>query len=141
MLGLCEMERGNAADAIERFRKGLALPGISAEVQRALSYELGVAHEALHQDAEALQLYQSVGGEDPGFRDVSARVQRLGGTLPAPVAAKGAMKSAPPAANTAPVTLRPAASAPPVTTASATGSPSEPEPPGGSRKNRKIGFV
>src|SRR5207237_10299850 len=101
MLGLCEMERGNPADAIERYRKGLALPGLTPEVQRALSFELGVAHEALHQDAEALELYQTVGNEDPGFRDVAARVQQLGGTISQPISAAGGKstvptKSAPP---------------------------------------------
>src|SRR5205085_6751210 len=117
MLGLCEMERGNPADAIERFRKGLALPGITAEVRRAISFELGAAHEALHQDAEALELYQNVGNEDPAFRDVAARVQKLGGTISQPIAAKAAgkatvaAKSAPPATGAA-AAMRPAASAP-----------------------------
>src|SRR5207244_767962 len=139
--------------------KGLGLSGLTAETRRALSFELGVAHEALHQDAEALELYQTVGNEDPGFRDVAARVQKLGGTISQPISAKAGAKStlppksAPPgaAAAKAPVTMRPAASAPgdktPVSSApaggttAATGSQPEPEPPGAPRKNRKIGFV
>src|SRR5439155_22540362 len=89
MLGMCEMERGHAAEAIERFRKGLRLPGLTGEARSAVAFEMGVALESLHQIAEALEQYESVGRDDPGFRDVAARVERLGGSLAKPVAAVG----------------------------------------------------
>jgi hypothetical protein len=119
-------------------------------VRRALSFELASAHEALHQHAEALEIYQTVGNEDPAFRDVAARVQKLGGRISQPIAAKSAVaaKSGPPPAATGkvPGAMRPAASgntptSSANTTTSSAAPSNEPEPPGAPRKNRKIGFV
>jgi hypothetical protein len=99
--------------------------------RRALLFELGCAYEASGKNDEAVQQYMLVSAEDPKFRDVQERIDRLGGpravaavAKPAPqrTAAAGGMKAAAQAA-------RPAATA--------SKEPS-PEP---ARKNRKIGFV
>jgi tetratricopeptide (TPR) repeat protein len=140
MLGMCEMERGNAAEAIERFRKGLALPSLTAEAEKALAFELGAAHESLGNNAEALEQYELVGREDPKFRDVAERVARLGGSLEKPAEAVGKPVVKPAGTKTpAPVVPQKAAAQAAPSVAAQTNP--QPENPGAARKNRKIGFV
>jgi len=126
----------------------MAVPGLNAEAKRALSFDLASAHEALHQEAEALELYEAVGREDASFRDVAARVERLGGTLvqARPSQSRVAARTSPAAAASGKTAMRPAASAgskvasskPATTSGAANEPPDNTEPP---RKNRKIGFV
>jgi len=137
MLGMCELERGRPADAVKRLQDGLALPNLAPEARRAVQFELGAAHEAAGSVRLALEQYQLVAREDSTFRDVVARIRRLGGNVlppdgpppdgPAPRSAPGARG----------VSSKPAmAKAPP---------PSKPPPDGGSQsgapRNRKIGFI
>ena len=79
MLGLCEAERGSPEKAAKHFRDGLKLSDLQPDARRALAFELGAAYETLGRAAEAIEQYQSVAREEPGFRDVAARLQRLGG--------------------------------------------------------------
>ena len=143
MLGLCEMERGHAAEAIERFRKGLQLPGLTAEARKSLAFEMGAAYESLGQNAEALEQYESVGRGDAKFRDVAERVTRLGGSLSRPSAvSRPAIKAAPP--KPSPAAQKAAAQAAPPAAASRPGAAASSaggEGPDSPRKNRKIGFV
>ena len=136
MLGLCEMERGNAAASIERFRRGLALPDLAPEARKSLGYEMGAALESLGQNAEALEQFETVGREDPRFRDVAERVSRLGGDL-TKVAAVGRARAAPGNA----VGQKAAARASPATTTRAANDEPADDAAARGRKNRKIGFV
>ena len=120
MLGTCEAERGNGDDALKYLEEGLQLEDLSAEARRALAFEVGTVLESLGRKDEALAHYQSVFAEERGFRDVAARIQRLGG---------GSAKPRPPMKAAA----RPAAH--PV---SAT---AEQKAQATASRNRKIGFV
>src|SRR5262249_50047543 len=87
MMGQCEIERGNTEAAIGRYKKGLAMTGLTAEARRALTFELGAACESINQAGEALEQYGIVYAEDPKYRDVAERITRLGGSLSRPKAA------------------------------------------------------
>jgi tetratricopeptide (TPR) repeat protein len=121
MLGTCEAERGNGEEALRYLEEGLQLEELSAEARRALAFELGNVLESLGRNGEALEQYQSVAAEERGFRDVAARIQRLGG---ASAKLRPAVKPA----------ARP--SAHPV---SAVAEQKQPQP--SASRNRKIGFV
>jgi tetratricopeptide (TPR) repeat protein len=135
MLGMCELERGNAEAAVGHFQQGLELPDLTAGAGHALRFELGAAFEAQGLAAEALEQYQAVESEDGAFRDVADRVQRLAGSVQ--VKARPIPKR-PSAPAVAPRKL--AAQAPSGATAGRGSAEPEP-PPEPARKNRKIGFV
>jgi tetratricopeptide (TPR) repeat protein len=141
MLGICESERGNAEAAVAYLQQGLELPELTSAARHALGFELGAVHEAQGNHAEALEQYESIHAEDKTFRDVEARIERLGGSLAAMV--RPLVKKRPQATPAGP--RRAAALGTSGATAgsrpAAPGS-RDPEPPlEPSRKNRKIGFV
>jgi hypothetical protein len=116
MLGTCEIERGNGPAAVKILKQGLALNALKPDARRALLFELGMAHEAIGEGSVAVEHYREVASEEPGFRDVGERIQKLAGSARAkPRAAVG----------TKPGSAKP---------------PAETPDPSGSR-NRKIGFV
>jgi hypothetical protein len=79
MLGTCQIERGNPQQALETLEKGLGMPGLRAEARRALLFEMGLAHEAMGDAAVALDRFREVESEEPGFRDVAERIEKLAG--------------------------------------------------------------
>jgi len=89
MLGSCELDRGNPEAAVKQFQTALGVEGISSETRRALAFELGSAYETLGYSAEALQEYQLVDRQDSSYRDVQARLTRLGGTSSRPPPSRG----------------------------------------------------
>ena len=121
MLGMCEAERGNGDEALKYLQEGLQFEDLSAEARCALAFELGNVLESVGRTNEALQQYESVAAEERGFRDVAARIQRLGGTArPRPPPMKVAARPA----------ARPVAAT------------AEQKKPGSiAARNRKIGFV
>jgi tetratricopeptide (TPR) repeat protein len=135
MLGMCELERGNAEAAVGHFQQGLELPDLTNAASHALRFELGGALEAQGLADEALEQYQAVESEDGGFRDVADRVQRLAGSVQVKARPIPRRPAAPAAA---PRKL--AAQAPSGATAGRGSLEPEP-PPEPARKNRKIGFV
>jgi tetratricopeptide (TPR) repeat protein len=143
MLGTCALEKGNVEDAIEWFKSGLSEPELTAEAKRALAFELASAYESVGQVGLALEQYQEVERVEPGFRDVAARIARLGGEVSGPKSVGAPPRSGPPK-RTSSVSAPPAAAA----RAPAGGLPGARSPTGGStgddaptRSNRKIGFV
>ena len=143
MLGTCALEKGNVEDAIEWFKSGLSEPELTAEAKRALAFELASAYESLGQMGLALEQYQEVERVEPGFRDVAARIVRLGGEVSGPKNVGAQPRSGPPKrASSVPAQPSAAARAP------GSGLPSaQPQPSGSTgssapaRPNRKIGFV
>lgn len=77
MIGLCYMEKGEVALAIENFGAALSAPNRTALEEAGLYYELGAAYESVEQYADALAFFQRVEEFDPTFRDVTDRVARL----------------------------------------------------------------
>jgi len=137
MLGMCEMERGNADTALAHFEQGLELPALTPPARHALQFELGGVYEARGLDAEACEWYQAIHAEDPSFRDVAERVQRLGGSVRATP-----RLMARPASRPAVAARKVAAHSTSTPATAGTRGGSSPDPgPEPSRKNRKIGFV
>ena len=77
MIGSCYLEHGLPEQAAEWYVRALATPGLSAEVQLGLRYELGRAHEANGDLSGALASFGEVLAVNPGFRDIVDRVAKL----------------------------------------------------------------
>jgi tetratricopeptide (TPR) repeat protein len=79
MIGLCRMEQGDAAAAVDAYRRALEKAGEVPETDRALHYELARGYEALGDPEAALWYLQKVLRVDPRFRDAGEIAARLGG--------------------------------------------------------------
>ena len=79
MIGLIYMEEGQPRDAIEAFQSGLESPDKTPPEAVGLHYELGVACEAAGLLDQARLHYDFVYQREPEFREVSHRLERLGG--------------------------------------------------------------
>jgi tetratricopeptide (TPR) repeat protein len=79
MIGLIYMEEGQPRDAIEAFQSGLESPEKTAAEAIGLHYELGVACEASGLTDQARLHYQYVFQREPRYREVTVRLDRLGG--------------------------------------------------------------
>lgn len=77
MIGLCYIEKGDAASAIEHFKRGLQAPQRTEHEELGLYFEMGAAYQAAGDYAEALYFFQKVEKRDPTFREVSAFVEAL----------------------------------------------------------------
>ena len=77
MIGSCYLEHGLPEQAAEWYSRALELPGLAAEVQLGLRYELGRAHEANGNLDGALASFSEVQAANPSFRDVVDRIARL----------------------------------------------------------------
>ena len=79
MIGLIYMEEGQPRDAIEAFQSGLESPEMTEAESVGLHYELGMACEASGLTDQARLHYQYSFQREPRYREVSQRLQRLGG--------------------------------------------------------------
>jgi tetratricopeptide (TPR) repeat protein len=79
MIGLCRMEKGDAAGATQAFRRALRSTEIRPDAARAIHYELASAYEAQGDSEAALWYLHKVTGAGGSFRDAAARLQKLGG--------------------------------------------------------------
>jgi pilus assembly protein FimV len=77
MIGLCFVEKGEIADAISHFKKGLYADNKTDREELGLYFELGAAYELLHDPKEALYYYQKVAKRDPTFRNVIEKLRAL----------------------------------------------------------------
>ena len=77
MLGICYVEKGDPAMAIEHFREGLQASQRTEHEELGLYFEIGNAYELLGDIGEALYYLQKVEKHDPSFRNVRARVQSI----------------------------------------------------------------
>ena len=77
MLGICHIEKGDPATAIEHFREGLQASQRTEHEELGLYFEIGNAYELLGDIGEALYYLQKVEKHDPSFRNVRARVQSI----------------------------------------------------------------
>ena len=77
MMGLCYVEKGDVANAIAHFKKGLYADTKTDREELGLYFELGTAYELLHDPKEALYYYQKVQKRDPDFRSVGAKIKAL----------------------------------------------------------------
>jgi pilus assembly protein FimV len=77
MIGLCHVEKGTLAEAIEHFKKGLYADKKGEREELGLYFELGQAYELLNDANEAIYYYEKVKKRDPNFRGVDARIRAL----------------------------------------------------------------
>ena len=76
-LGREYASRGQAQTAIEWFERAAAIPAPSRDASVAVLYELGVALEGVGESARALAVFMEIDSEEPGYRDVGARLTVL----------------------------------------------------------------
>jgi predicted TPR repeat methyltransferase len=78
MIGLSHVAGGDMASGVVHFKQALASPDCNPGEEVGLWFEIGNASELLGKASEALVWYEKVEEQDPTFRDVSARIERLG---------------------------------------------------------------
>ena len=69
--------RGQAAVAIEWLERAAAVPAPSRDASLAVLHELGVALEGVGEIARALAVFMEIASDEPGYRDVRARLAAL----------------------------------------------------------------
>ena len=77
MIGMCQVGAGKTEEAITTFTEGLEIPGVAEEGKLALMYELGKVFEVSNRVEEAIEIYNRILVEDPGFADVVDRIDNL----------------------------------------------------------------
>jgi tetratricopeptide (TPR) repeat protein len=95
MIGLCQMQKGAAREAIRAYQRALGSEVLSKDAAKAVHFELGSAYEAAGDREAALFHLQKVNKLDPAFREVAARVKALGGGPGRPPADAGGRSPAP----------------------------------------------
>jgi tetratricopeptide (TPR) repeat protein len=78
VLGRLLVERGDRAGALEWFERAAEAPAPTLDAGRALLYDLGAVLEDLGDAARALAVFSEIEADTGGFRDVRARIERLG---------------------------------------------------------------
>lgn len=82
-IGLCNQVIGRCEDAVWAFQKALACSGGSPKETVQILYVLGRTLELLGRIDETLEAYRWIRREDPGYRDVAARIDQLSSRRPA----------------------------------------------------------
>ena len=77
MLGHCFVQKEMPRAAVLWFKKGLDVPGRTAEEYKALQYELGCAYEEMDDLPSAIAALTEVYGIDVSYRDISERLEKL----------------------------------------------------------------
>lgn len=93
-IGLCFKLAGRYEDAVAAFQKALSASAGSPKETVQILYVLGRTLEALGRMEETLEAYRWIRREDPVYRDVAARIERLSSRRPASVAAKRRVEGA-----------------------------------------------
>jgi tetratricopeptide (TPR) repeat protein len=92
-IGLCNKAVGRLDEAVAAFRKALPLAGHSKQDTVQLLYVLGRTLETLGRMTETLEAYRWIRREDPGYRDVAVRIERLSARRPSSVAGKSVLEA------------------------------------------------
>lgn len=82
MIGNVEQSLGNVDRAIAAFEAALGAEVITLDQEKNLAYELALVFDARGDRVSTLRYLDRVARKDPNFRDVSARIRALGGTMP-----------------------------------------------------------
>jgi tetratricopeptide (TPR) repeat protein len=77
VLGRLQAERGNRGAALEWFERAAEAPAPTVEAGRALLYDLASVLEDLGEAGRALAVFGELQADARGFRDVTARIERL----------------------------------------------------------------
>ncbi len=87
-IGLCFKLAGRYEDAVAAFQRARSASAGSSKDTVQILYVLGRTLEALGRIAETLEAYRWIRREDPAYRDVADRIERLSSRRPASVGAK-----------------------------------------------------
>lgn len=87
-IGLCAKMIGQLEDAVAAFQQALSAPGGSPKETVQILYVLGRTLESLGRVAETLEAYRWIRREEPNYRDVAERIERLSTRRPAVLAKK-----------------------------------------------------
>ena len=79
MMGLCHIEKGDAAGAVQDYQRALRSDYLTPEAGRAVHYEIAGAYEKMGDPEVALYYLHKVMKADAGYRDVKSMTARLGG--------------------------------------------------------------
>ncbi len=79
MMGLCHMEKGDAAGAVQAYQRALRSDYLTPEAGRAVHYEIAGAYVKTGDTEAALYYFNKVLKADAGYRDVKSMTARLGG--------------------------------------------------------------
>jgi tetratricopeptide (TPR) repeat protein len=82
-IGLCSKMIGRLEDAVAAFRHALSAPGGSPKETVQILYVLGRTLESLGRVGETLEAYRWIRREEPDYRDVVDRIERLSARRPA----------------------------------------------------------
>jgi len=77
MLGLCFLESGRTGEAIDCFKKGLALEGLASVAEMNIAYELGMAYKKANMIKEAKETLEKVYLKDKSFRDIEKQFTEI----------------------------------------------------------------
>ncbi len=87
-IGLCYKLAGCYEEAVPAFQKALNVTTASSKETVQILYVLGRTLESLERVAETLEAYRWIRREDPDYRDVAERIERLSIRRPAVVTKK-----------------------------------------------------
>ena len=76
-LGRLYVERGDRGKALEWFERAAEAPAPTLDAGRGLLYELASVLEDLGEASRALAVFGEIQADQRGFRDVTARIERL----------------------------------------------------------------
>ena len=82
-IGLCAKTIGRLEDAVAAFRNALSASGGSSKETVQILYVLGRTLESLGRIGETLEAYRWIRREEPDYRDVTERIERLSARRPA----------------------------------------------------------
>ena len=83
MIGMIYLEQNQLDRAAEAYVRALSATQKTVEQEMSLYYDLGNVYEMKGKNQDALYYFQKIARRDPGYRDVSDRIQHLS---PAPIA-------------------------------------------------------
>ena len=76
-VGMCLKSAGRPTEAVNAFRKALQTQGMTTPDAIQVRYLLARTLESLGSAEETLEAYRWIRREDPGFKDVAERIERL----------------------------------------------------------------
>ncbi len=79
MLSTCFLEKGLPKSAVRWCESGLGVPEISPHEAMALRYDMGVAFSIAGEADRALECFQTISRQDPGYRDIAQKIDELRG--------------------------------------------------------------
>lgn len=83
-IGICYKLSGRYEEAVPAFQQALKATPTSSKETVQILYVLGRTLESLGRIAETLEAYRWIRREDPAYRDVAARIERLSVRRPGP---------------------------------------------------------